>query len=555
MTQKKFLSNISSLKNKLLLTNPWISSTLIIASLISLPLIIIFLNIANDGGDTWQHIVKNLLPTYVTNTIILMLGVALLTFIFGVSTAWITSVYDFPGRKFFSWALILPIALPAYISGFTWAGILDYASPVYIFFRTYLGVETGQFLFFNILSLPGAIIILSLAFYPYVFLITRAWFTRQSSSVLEAAASLGRQPGSVFFKVALPLARPAIVAGISLALMEVLNDYGVARYYGVDTFTTGVFTAWFSFSNPASALKLSAYLMVFVLILIATERFQRRKLRFDITGSSYRPLARKRLNKKQTLIATLICAIPFLLGFLFPALMLLYWSYFTFSIVVDARFWELLGNSFLLAFLASVAVVILAMIIAYTTRSFPEKTVRFMAKVATLGYALPGAVVAIGILISFLWLESFLASAFNTAFRIAITGTWFALIYAYVVRFMAVGYNSIESGMQRISKSVDEASLSLGASRMKTLLKINTPLLSGSLISAALLVFIDVLKELPLTLILRPFNFDTLAIRAFEFASDERVAEAAPSSLIIVLVGLVPVLLLNKIMGTTEKQN
>ncbi len=541
------LNNILTSANLRQLKNPWVIRAVILAVIIALPLLIVFGNITSDGGETWQHILRNLLPTYVTNTIILMVGVALLTFIMGVSTAWITSVYHFPGRKFFRWALILPIALPAYISGFTWAGILDYASPVYVFFRNHLGVDTGQFLFFNILSMPGAIIILALAFYPYVYLITRAYFMRQSSSLFEVAASLGKSPGAIFFQVALPLARPAIVAGVSLALMEVLNDYGVARYFGVDTFTTGIFTAWFSFSHPPAALKLSAYLMIFVLVLILMERFQRRKMRYDMMGSSYRPMQKRRLNKVNAVIAFSVCSIPFALGFLFPAMMLIYWSIKTAPQVLDFRFWELLGNSFLLAAMASVIVVTLAILIAFTVRSFPSALVRVLAKITTLGYALPGAVVAIGILIPFLWLDGYLAGIGGTSVRIALTGTWFALLYAYLVRFMAVGYNSIESGMERISRSLDEASRSMGMSNTKTLVKINMPLLTGSLISAALLVFIDVLKELPLTLILRPFNFDTLAIRAFEFASDERVAEAAPAALIIVLTGLIPVLLLNKI--------
>jgi iron(III) transport system permease protein len=529
--------------------NAWTAWSLVVALIVALPLVIIFLNIASDGGEVWQHILSNLLPGYVINTVVLMAGVAILTFIFGVSTAWITSVYRFPGSNFFGWALILPIALPAYISGFTWAGILDYTSPVYVFFRNSLGIETGQYLFFNILSLPGAIVILSLALYPYVYLITRTYFSRQSSSLFEVSASLGKSPGAMFFSVALPLARPAIVAGVSLALMEVLNDYGLARYFGVDTFTTGIFTAWFAFSNITAALKLSAYLMIFVLILIITERLQRGRMRYDMMGSAYRPFQKTVLKPMQVFAVWIVCGIPFLLGFLFPVLMLVYWSIQTAPLVVDHRFWQLFGNSFLLAGIASAVVVLLALLIAFTVRSFPSGFMRFLSRVATLGYALPGAVVAIGILIPFLWLDSRLSVLGGSSFRVAMTGTWFALIYAYLVRFMAVGYNSIESGMEKISNTLNEASLSLGTTHWKTLTHINIPLLTGSIISAALLVFIDVLKELPLTLILRPFNFDTLAIRAFEFASDERVAEAAPAALIIVLAGLIPVVILSRIMS------
>lgn len=538
-----------SLQTHRQLTNPWIWGALLAAILIVFPLLVVFSNVLIPGDEIWRHILKNLIPTYVFNTLILMAGVALLSFTIGVSTAWLISMYSFPGRKFFSWALIMPISLPAYISGFTWAGILDYTSPVYVFLRNHFGLDTGQYLFFNILSLPGAIIIFSLALYPYVYLISRAYFSRQSSTLFEVAASLGKKQSRIFFGVALPMARPAIVAGISLALMEVLNDYGLARYFGVDTFTTGIFTAWFAFSHPQSALKLSAYLMIFVLALIIMERTQRGKMRYDMLGATYRPIKRTMLNKSGGILATTLCILPFLLGFFIPVIMLIYWSSLTFVDVIDFRFTQLLFNSFSLAAIASVVVTAAALFIAFTVRSFSSRFVRFLARVSTLGYAIPGAVVAIGILIPFLWMDSKLILYSSPGVRIALTGTWFALIFAYLVRFMAVGYNSIDSGMERISPSLDEASRSLGISNMKTLGKINMPLLRGALISSSLLVFIDVLKELPLTLILRPFNFDTLAIRAFEFASDERVAEAAPAAMIIIIIGLIPVFLLDRLMG------
>jgi iron(III) transport system permease protein len=316
----------------------------------------------------------------------------------------------------------------------------------------------------------------------------------------------------------------------------------------VDTFTTGIFTAWFAFSNPQAAIRLSAWLMIFVLLLLATEKYQRRKLRYNIVGSSHRPARITRLYSWNAALALLICSIPFLFGFLLPAFMLVYWSIITAPIVVNYRFWELLYNSFLLAGLASVTVVVFAVLISWSVRIFPMFFMKFLARVSTLGYALPGAVVAIGILVPFLWIDARLAPIGGQGVRIALTGTWFALIYAYLVRFMAVGYNSIESGLEKIPRSMDDASRSLGRSNIRTLWSINLPLVRASVVSAALLVFIDVLKELPLTLILRPFNFDTLAIRAFEFASDERVAEAAPAALVIILVGMIPVVILNKLI-------
>lgn len=530
------------------LKNGWVTGALVASLLVALPLLVIFPEVFTTGDETWRHILHRLIPSYVLNTILLMAGVAALTFLVGVSTAWLVTMYDFPGRSILQWALILPISMPAYILGFTWAGILDYTSPVYVFLRNNFGVETGPYLLFNILSLPGAILVLSLSLYPYVYLITRAFFIKQSSTLLEVAASLGRKPMRVFISTALPLARPAIVAGISLALMEVLNDYGLARYYGVDTFTTGIFTAWFAFGNASAAMKLSAYLMVFVLALILLERYQRGQMRFDVTGSHYRPPTLHRLSGMASAAAIILCLLPVLPGFIFPAAMLVHWSMQTAAQVLDIRFWELLRNSFILAVMAAVLVVVVSLFIAFTVRSFPSRLVRVLARISTLGYALPGAVVAIGIMIPFLWLDGRLASAMP-GMGIAVTGTWFALVYAYMVRFMAVGYNNMESGMTGLSPSLDEASRSLGRSNAGTLTRVILPLMKAPVLSALLLVFIDVLKELPLTLILRPFNFDTLAIRAFEYASDERVAEAAPAALIIVLVGIIPAFLLNRMMG------
>ena len=544
-----FLSYIRQAKVRRYLLNPWVITGFFGTLVIALPLLVIAREIFTPGDETWKHILRNLVPGYVMNTIALMAGVAILTFLMGVSTAWLVTMYRFPGRKFFIWALILPIAIPGYINGFTWAGILDYTSPLYVFLRQNFGIDTGAYLFFDILSLPGAILILSLSLYPYVYLITRAYFLKQSTTLFEVAASLGHSPWRTFTRTALPLARPAIVAGVSLALMEVLNDYGLVRYFGVDTFTTGIFTAWFAFGSPTASMKLSVYLMIFVLALILLERTQRGQMRYDMLGSHYRPVRKRRLKRWKAIGAFTISVVPFLFGFLFPLLMLIYWSTFTAGLVLETRFLVLLRNSFLLAAIASVLVVVASIFIAFTVRTFPLKFVQFLSRVSTLGYAIPGAVVAIGIMVPFLWLDQQLMQYTPPGTGFILTGTWFALIYAYMVRFMAVGYNSIDSGMARISTSLDEAARSLGRSNLKTLGKVNLPLLRGAVLSAALLVFIDVLKELPLTLILRPFNFDTLAIRAFEFATDERVAEAAPPALIIIIVGTIPVYFLNKIIG------
>lgn len=533
-------------------SNGWMGILLFISIAVGFPLFIIFSNLFQEADAAWRHITNNLLPDYILNTLILTSGVALLVSVIGVSTAWLVTMYEFPGRSILQWLLILPIAIPGYILGFTWGGILDYTSPVYVFLRNTFGVDTGQFLFFNLLSLPGAIMIFSLSLYPYVYLLARTWFAQQSASILEAAYASGRNSSSVFFTVALPLSRPAFIAGVSLALMEVLNDYGLVSYFGINTFTTGIFTAWFSFGSPVAAVKLSGYLMVFVLILLFTERLQRGNRRYDALGSHYRPLSKKKTSPLNGFIAMVVTSIPVLLGFVIPVFMLIYWSIQTSHLTLDSRFYNLLWNSFILAAISAIAVSLLALIISFTVRTFPSKAARFMAQFASIGYAIPGAIIAVGLLVPFIWIDNQLIKLSGGDAGLLITGTWFTLIFAYTVRFMAVGFNNIDSSMDKTPVSLDEASRSLGASHKKTLWNVLIPLIRPGILSGALLVFIDVLKELPLTLILRPFNFDTLAIRAFEYASDERVPEAAPASLVIVLTGLLAVILLKNTLKTQE---
>jgi iron(III) transport system permease protein len=521
------------------LPNRWVVWAFATALLLMGPLLVVFAALGKPSDEIWHHIVVNLLGTYTTQTVLLMVGVALLSFVFGVNAAWVVTMYRFPGRRFLEWALIMPLAIPAYLSGYAWAGMLDYTSPLYTFLRNHFGINTGQYLFFDLLSLPGAIFIFSLALYPYVYLITKTFFRQQAPNMLDAARSLGLGPWAVYRRLGLPLARPAIVAGISLILMEVLNDYGLVKYFGVETFTTGIFTAWFAFANVGAALKLSAILMVFVLVLIVVEKYQRRNLRF--AGSAISGAGGNPRKARYGWVMTLLIALPVVGGFMIPLFAFLYWSVAVHD-VISWDFGQLLFNSFRLAAMAALGVTLLALLLGFTLRTFPGIVTRLSIRVATLGYAIPGAVVAIGLLVITLWIDR------HGSGLILLTGSLTALVYAYMVRFMAVGFNSIESGNERLPIHIDQAARSLGASVGRTFLRINLPLLRGPLVAAFLLVFIDVLKELPLTLILRPFNFDTLAIRAFEYANDERVAEASPAALVIIAAGIIPVILLNKIM-------
>ena len=530
--------------------------TLIITFIILVPLLVVTFEFTRPPTEIWHHFTSVLLPGYFQNTLLLLAGVGAGTFIIGTGTAWLVSMYRFPGRQFLAWALVMPIAIPAYINGYTWAGMLDYTSPLYTFFREKYALETGAYLFFNLLSPTGVIIIFTLSLYPYVYLICRAFFMSQSAAMLETASSLGHSPVRSFFRIALPMARPAIVAGVTLVMMEVLNDYGLVQYFGVDTFTTGIFSAWFSFGDRSTALRLAGWLLVMVLALIILERLQRGKARFDVTGATYRPVRRRQPEKSRALMMSLLCSVPVFLGFILPFLTLLNWTVQTFDGVVDFSFVRLTANSFLLAAGASFTGMAVALLILFSLRYSGSKILYFLSRAATMGYALPGAVVAIGILIPLLAVDSLVGNLLQQmhqgSLRLMISSSVFALIYAYLVRFMAVGYNNLEAGYDRISSSIDESAASLGSSRKRTLRELHLPLLKGALLGGGLLIFVDVLKELPLTLILRPFNFDTLATRAYEYASDERVAQSAPAALIVILTGMIPAFFMNMILTKTN---
>ncbi len=533
--------------------NKWTGYALAILMLVATPLFTIIFKLFDSPGGSWFHIVNNLLFGYFQNTILLLLGVAVFTFLLGVSTAWIISNYEFPGRRYFEWLLILPLGFPGYIMAYTYVGVLDYAGPIQAFLRNSLDIQvTGSLL--DIMNLPGAIFILSITLFPYVFLISRASFIQQSKTLQEASFLLGANRIVTFFKVALPMARPAIVAGIALASMEVLNDYGTVKYFGVSTFTTGIFRAWFSMGDATTAIYLAGILMVFVFVILYLESLQRGNRQFSSSNSANKPTARVEATLNYKILFTGICSFIFLISFLIPFLQLTYWVSLTYEKVVNAGFFLLIFRSFGLAALSGFFIVLLAVVLLYALRLSPFKWVKSITKISTLGYAVPGAVIAVGIMIPFLAFDKWIYSTFlsSTKAGLILSGTLFALVFAYIVRFMAVGYNPVEAGFQKIGIHVNEASRLLGMGSTRTLWKIDLPLIKTSLISGILLVFVDVLKELPLTLILRPFNYQTLATKAFDMATNEMIAESANAALIIILTGIIPIIFLNRLIQKRE---
>ncbi|TBR43583.1 iron ABC transporter permease [Marinomonas agarivorans] len=520
-------------------------------------MLIIAISVFTSNSAVWAHLLDTVLGDYIGNSLALMAGVSVGVLLLGVPTAWLTSVCQFPGKSWLTWMLLLPLAMPAYIIAYTYTGIFDFAGPVQSMIRELTGLKYGEYWFFNIRSLTGAIIMLSLVLYPYVYLLSRSAFLEQSTNTLEVSRSLGYSHVRAFLKLALPLARPAIVAGTTLALMETLADFGTVQYFGVSTFTTGIMRTFYGFGDAVAAYQLAAVLLIFVVCLISLERYSRRRLKYHSTGSKAVSQRQVVLLGYKAWLACLFCCLPVLLGFLIPAAQLLYWALFV-AVGIDKSFFILAWNSFYVAASAALIAVLLALLLAYAHRFHARS---YLVKVAVstsgLGYALPGTMIAIGIIVPFAWLDhkliDWLASATGYEVGLLLSGTLFALLFAYTVRFMAVSLGSIQAGLGKLTPSLDNAGRSLGLTSSQVLKRIHVPLMSSSVLTALLVVFVDVLKELPATLVLRPFNFNTLAVRAYELASDERLADAAPVSLMIVLVGLAPVILLSRSISAGYK--
>ncbi|MFQ5773274.1 MAG: ABC transporter permease [Kiloniellaceae bacterium] len=525
-------------------------AALLIASLFATPVVSVLANVFVPSQGTWQHLASTVLPSYVANTIWLALGVGLGVLAIGLSTAWLVTMCRFPGRRTFEWALILPLAVPAYVMAYTYTDFLQFTGPVQSLLREVTGWGPHDYWFPQIRSLGGAIVMLALVLYPYVYLLARAAFLEQSVCALEVSRTLGCGPWASFFRVALPLARPAVAAGVALALMETIADFGTVSFFGVQTFTTGIVRAWFSLGDRVAAAQLSAVLLGFVLAVLLLERWSRGPARYYHTSGRYQHLPDYRLKGWRAALASAACIVPMTMGFLLPAAILLRMSIEAGDAQFGPRFARLAFNSFTLAAVTAVAAVLLAAIMAYGVRLSPSRLTVGASRVAAMGYAVPGTVIAVGVLIPFALfdnaLDAWMRARFGVSTGLLLTGTIAALVFAYLVRFLAVSLNAVEASLSKIKPSMDDAARSLGHGPAGTLLRVHAPLMWGSLLTAALMVFVDVMKELPATLIMRPFNFDTLAVQAFNLASDERLTEASTASLAIVAVGILPLFLLSR---------
>ncbi|MCA1977652.1 MAG: iron ABC transporter permease [Thiobacillus sp.] len=522
---------------------------LVAAAITALPVLAVLREIFRpDTEGVWAHLMETVLAEYVVNSLGLAVGAGLGAALLGVGSAWVVAMHRFRGRGVLEWALLLPLAMPTYVIAYVYTDLLQFPGPVQTWLRATFEWQRGDYWFPDVRSLPGAIVVFSLVFYPYVYVLARAAFLERSGSLMEAARSMGLSARAAFFRAALPVARPAIAGGVALVVMESLAEFGAVSYFGVPTFTTGIYRAWYAFGSPVAAAQLAAALLSLIALTLMLEKLSRGRARYHET--SLRKSLPPQLSAARSVGAWLLCLVPLAGGFLLPAILLLRMAVSEGDVQFGAKYLELAGNSFTLALVASLTAAALAVLLAYATRLYPGKTMAAIKRVASLGYAVPGTVIAVGALIPLTAMDHalilFMREHYGVTLGLVLTGSALALVFAYVARFLAVALNAVESSMARIRPSIDDAARSLGATRAGLLARVHLPMLASGLASAVLLVFVDVMKELPATIVLRPFNFETLATQVYVLASDERLAEAATPSLAIVAVGLIPVILLSR---------
>ena len=511
--------------------------------------------------DTLRHLATTVMPRAALETALLVALVAFGVIVLGSTSAWLVAAYEFPGRQVFEWALLVPLAMPAYIVAYAYTDFLQFSGPVQSLLRASFGWQRGDYWFPEIRSVPGAAFVFTVTLYPYVYLLARTAFLARTASMADAARSLGYSPLRGWLHVNLPMARPAVAAGAALALMETIADYGAASYFGLQTFTTAIYRAWFSLGDRIAASQLASVLLAVVLVLMAFELRARGRARFVSSPNSARPAQRTPLGGAGGALAMIACCLPLAAGFLVPMAILIQLALPAMHEVDVGRYLQWLLHSVTLGGGAALIAVAVAVALAYavrlTSRGVPARAVALAARLMNLGYAVPGIVIAVGILLPLAALDNALDAWMKATLGIGtgllFTGSVAALLYAYVVRYFAVSFQPIEAGLARITPAMDASARSLGASPREAFTRVHLPLLAPSLFAAALLVFVDVMKELPATLVLRPFNFDTLAVIAYQLAADERLGEAAIPSLTIVAVGVLPVILLSRAIARSSQ--
>ncbi|WP_309666788.1 iron ABC transporter permease [Tabrizicola sp.] len=529
--------------------NPWAIGAVVIAIVVLAPVLSILWIAFHPTENIWPHLMATVLPRYLTTTVILMASVAILTAAVGTGAAWLVTMYRFPGQRWLTHALLFPLAIPAYVGAYALVDFLDYAGPLQSMLRATFGwASSRDYWFPQTRSVWAASVVLSAAFYPYVYLLARAAFREQSGCTYEVARSLGVGPWGLFLRVGLPMARPAIAAGVALALMETVADYGTVYHFGVQTLTTGIFSTWLNGGNAGGAAQIAGVILMLILLLVLIERLGRRNARFHGLNRTARPLVPQTLDPLRGWLAFVACAVPFAIGFVLPVAVMLARSLQAPAGWLSPGLGDALLNTLIVAGGASVATVGAALFLVYAVRMAGRRVARVVLPVTLLGYAAPGAVLALGLLVPLAALDHRLADGIEALTGhdpgLLITGTAFALGLAYLVRFFGIAQGALDAAFGRVSPSLPMAARSLGRSAGGALGSVYLPLMRGSVATALLVVFVDCVKELPATLLLRPFNYNTLSTRVFELASLERLSEAAPAALVVMAVGLLAVAML-----------
>ncbi|WP_300032489.1 iron ABC transporter permease [uncultured Roseobacter sp.] len=525
----------------------------VVALVCALPIVAVALAALSGGTETVSHLAQTVLGRYSMTTLLLVVLVSAGTFAIGVGAAWLVTMTRFPGVRVFEIALVMPLAFPAYVLAYAYTHVLDHPGIVQTLLRDLTGWGPRDYWFPEIRSVGGAAVMLVLVLYPYVYLLARAAFLQQSATTFLAARALGSSAWAAFFRISLPLARPAIAGGVLLAVMETIADFGTVAYFGVQTFATGIYTSWFSLADRAGAAQLALCLLSFALLLAMLERAQRGGAQYYDPARRQQPMEPAVLRGPQAWIAMVACAVPVLLGAALPVIILLTMAVGSEQDLLSPRYVGFIRNSLVLASVAAGITVIAAICVGFFLRLRPGRAARGAAYVARLGYAVPGGVIAVGLLVPFAAfdnaLDAFMRAQFDISTGLLVTGSIWLLVAAYMVRFLAAALGAYEGGQALVPANMDAAARSLGQTPGGTLRRVHLPILAPSLLTALLIVFVDVMKELPATLIMRPFNFDTLAVQAYRLASDERLEGAAVPSLVIVAIGLLPVILICRQVG------
>ena len=530
--------------------NFWIIFPIIVFVFFLMPLVAVLSSLFGEYSDNWSHLYNYVLFDYMKNSAVLVFGVSIMALIIGAGSAWLVSNFDFLGKRFFEWALILPLSIPPYILAYTFTGLFDSYGTLNNLIRNIFELEQSYIFFPSIRNIWGAILVFSFTLYPYIYLVTRSAFLNQSRSTLEAGRILGLSRFEISFKLAMPMIRPAIIGGLMLVIMETLSDFGAVEHFSIPTFTTGIFRTWYGMGDLLTAMQLSSFLLILIAIFLFIENKSRRNADFVSDASTHRPIQIERLNSKYSVLAFVFCSIPLLVGFILPTSELLVWAIYYNPSFFDDRFLDAATNTITLALIAAVLCSMIALLINFSVRINKNKILKILSSFLSIGYALPGLILAVGIVQT----TTFIDSSLLNKTSLALTGSVFGLVLAYIIKSYALSNNTISSGMEKISMGIDNSARVLKSSGWNLLGRIHFPLLKTSFFTSIMLVISEVVKELPATLILRPFNFDTLAVSTYIYAAEERMRDAAAPSIAIIIVGLIPIIIITRMIRSSREK-